>query len=330
MTIDIDLDAPGKQTGAIHIPSSRDESAWGAVMVPVTVIANGDGPTVLLVAGNHGDEYEGQVALHKLANRLAPEHVNGRVIILTGLNFPAVQAAMRTSPLDGGNMNRIFPGDPQGNISQRIAHIVAEELVSRADIVLDLHSGGKTLDFVPSAVMHHLDDDALMDKTAKALLAFGAPVAMILGEDTSGMLDGEVEGRGKVFVSTELGGLGMTTAERVRWADMGVDNVLKHFGVIDGDPAKPDHAPRFLDTEPEGCFIRARHDGLYEPLVDLGEEVEKGQPIVHVWDINNPGEEPVVYSAKRSGMFYARHGKGLVKRGDCLAVIGVDAKGIAV
>lgn len=330
MTIDIDLDAQGKHSGAIHIPSSRDDSAWGAVMVPVTVIANGAGPTVLLCAGNHGDEYEGQIALHKLANRLAHEHVKGRVIILPGMNFPAVEAAMRTSPLDDGNMNRVFPGDAQGNITQRIAHIVTEELVSRADIVLDLHSGGKTLDFVPSAVMHHLDDDDLMRKTAAALMAFGAPVAMILGEDTSGMLDGEVEKRGKIFISTELGGLGMTTAERVRWADTGVENILKHFAVIDGEPARPQNNPRFLDTEPEGCFIRANHNGLYEPLVDLGDEVKKGQPIVHVWDINTPGEEPVVYEARCSGMFYARHGKGLVKRGDCLAVVGVDAQGIAV
>src|SRR3546814_7742491 len=104
------------------------------------VIRNGDGPAALLVAGNHGDEYEGQIALRDLARTLEPAAVTGTVIVVPGLNFPAVRAAVRCSPVDGGNMNRSFPGRPDGTVTQMIAHYVATVLVPRADLVLDLHS----------------------------------------------------------------------------------------------------------------------------------------------------------------------------------------------
>jgi hypothetical protein len=114
LTAEIDFDRDGKQHGFIRLPYSVHRSAYGWIPIPVACIKNGDGPRVLLMAGNHGDEYEGQVALGKLIRSLEAEEVCGRIIILPSANFPAAMAGMRTSPLDEGNLNRSFPGDPYG------------------------------------------------------------------------------------------------------------------------------------------------------------------------------------------------------------------------
>jgi uncharacterized protein len=106
LTAEIDFDRDGKQHGFIRLPYSVHRSAYGWIPIPVACIKNGDGPRVLLMAGNHGDEYEGQVALGKLIRSLEAEKVHGRIIILPSANFPAAMAGMRTSPLDEGNLNR--------------------------------------------------------------------------------------------------------------------------------------------------------------------------------------------------------------------------------
>jgi len=211
-----------------------------------------------------------------------------------------------------------------------IAHFIATEVVPRADVVVDLHAGGKTLDFVPSAVMHELDDRRLMRDTLAALRAFGAPLGMVLRElDSEGMLDTLVEDMGKIFLSTELGGRGTVTRETVAIAERGVANILRHFGLLEGAPDAPPpegsaQATRLMHTPDADCFIPCRHAGIYEPLVDLGEPVTAGQPIANIHPFEDSGAEPAVYHAKRDGLLYCRHAPGLIGRGDCLAVIAAD------
>jgi N-alpha-acetyl-L-2,4-diaminobutyrate deacetylase len=169
------------------------------VQVPIAVIANGDGPTVLFTGGNHGDEYEGPIALMNLARALDPARLQGTLYVMPALNLPAVRAGRRTSPIDGGNMNRTFPGDSRGGVTQMIADFVYRELVSRADAVLDIHSGGRTLTFAPSAIVHRLPDESRMGATLAALEAFAAPYGLLLTElDAEGLLDTVVEDLGKL------------------------------------------------------------------------------------------------------------------------------------
>lgn len=324
VTLTVDLDADGKHHGYACVPLSVDESAWGQVQLPLTVIKNGSGPTVLFTGGNHGDEYEGPIAQLQLAHTLKAEDIRGRVIICPCMNLPAVQAGTRTSPLDGGNLNRVFPGHPAGNITQQIAHFVVRELVARADVVVDMHSGGKTLDIVPSAVMHRTSNAEQMETTRAALMAFGAPVAMVLDEDTTGMLDAEVERLGKTFISTELGGMGTVTAERVDITAMGIRNILAHFKLTKDAVVSPSKPVRLLENLSRD-LIHAEHAGLYEPLVDLGAEVKQGQPIAHIWDYQTAGCAPIIYYATCSGMVYVRHAPGLISRGDTLALVAAEA-----
>ena len=116
-------------------------------------IRNGEGPTALLLSGTHGDEYEGQVTLSKLIHQLEPKDIKGRLIILPMLNFPAAKAGLRTSPIDELNLNRVYPGDPEGTPTLVIAHYVEKVLMPMADYGLDLHSGGSSLHYIPSTCL---------------------------------------------------------------------------------------------------------------------------------------------------------------------------------
>src|ERR1700759_1069709 len=186
----IDFDAEGVQHGFLKLPSSRDDSAWGAVMIPITVIRRGDGPTALLTGGNHGDEYEGPIALSKLASTLKSGEVSGRVIIVPFMNYPAFKAASRTSPVDAGNLNRSFPGKPDGSVTEKIADYFQRHLLPLADYVLDIHAGGRTLDFLPFAAIHVLNDATQQSRCEAAMRAFGAPYSMRMLElDSVGLYD---------------------------------------------------------------------------------------------------------------------------------------------
>lgn len=321
ISCDIDFDADGKQNGALIIPWSRDESSWGSIPMPVTVIRNGAGPTVLFSGANHGDEYEGPIALTKLRANLEAADVQGRVIIVPALNLPAFRAGARTSPLDGGNMNRAFPGDARGTITDMIAHFVTTRLISRADVVVDIHAGGRSMNLLPMSIIHDLPDEAQMAAALAALKAFGAPYGMILTElDAVGMIDTVVEDAGKVFVSTELGGAASSTVETIAVAERGVMNILKHFGVVDGAPDIPEPS-KLIHTPAGGCFVSARTEGLFEICKDLGETVEAGDLIARVHYLEDPDRAPTPLTAGVAGQIVCRHVPGLIKRGDCAAVI---------
>ena len=316
----IDLDAEGVQHGFLKLPYSRDDAAWGAVMIPITVIRNGQGPTALLTGANHGDEYEGAIALAKLANTLRAEDVSGCVIIVPFMNYPAFRAGTRTSPIDRGNLNRTFPGKPDGTVTEKIADYVQRHLLPRADFVLDIHSGGRTLDFLPFAAIHVLDDKAQQARCSAAMQAFNAPYSMTLLElDAVGMFDTAAEAAGKVFVSTELGGGGSATARSVAVADRGVRQFLIHCGICRGEL---EQRPTVRLDMPDGdCYVTSLHDGLLEMCRDLGDTVRKGELIARVHDVRRTGTAPVDYHARRDGLLAARHFPGLIGCGDTLAVV---------
>src|SRR6266481_3332913 len=124
----LDFEKPGKQQGFLQVPYSHNLGGWANVFIPTTVIARGRGPTVLILAGNHGDEYQGQIAIMKLARELTPEKVMGRIILIPSLNLPAAREGTRLSPIDGMNMNRAFPGQPEGPATSQIAHYLTAVL----------------------------------------------------------------------------------------------------------------------------------------------------------------------------------------------------------
>ncbi len=321
----VDFDAAGVQHGHLRLPHSRDDSAWGSIMIPITVIRGGEGPTVLLTGGNHGDEYEGPVALFDLARTLIAEAVKGRVIVVPALNYPAFAAGTRTSPIDRGNLNRSFPGRADGSITEKIADYVTRHLLPLADVVLDFHSGGRTLEFLPYAAAHSLDDKKQEQRCFAAVAAFAAPYSMRMREiDSVGMLDTVSESMGKVFLTTELAGGGTATARTSAIAKRGIRNVLRHCGICVGEIERAD--TRWLDMPSDDCFGFAFDDGLVEQCRDLGEPVRRGDLVALIHSIKRTGAAPYEHRAALDGIVAARHFPGLIKTGDCLAVIATVEK----
>lgn len=321
ITATVPFEEDGIHHGFLQLPYSRDDSAWGSIMIPICVVRNGDGPTALLTGANHGDEYEGPVALQDLAYQLKPSQIKGRVIIIPAFNYPAFRAGKRTSPIDSGNLNRSFPGKPDGTVTEKIADYFQRTLIPMADVVLDIHAGGKTLDFLPFAAVHILDDKKQEAKNIAAMQAFNAPYSMMMLEiDNVGMYDTAVEDQGKVFVSTELGGGGTSTATSNRIAIKGVQNFLIHAGILSGELIIDDSS--MLDMPDGDCFLFAENEGLVQLMFDLGAMVQKGDLIARIWPADRTGVAPVEAFAKRDGIIVSRHFPGLIQTGDCLAVIG--------
>ena len=318
----VDFEKGGVQHGFLRLPHSRDDSAWGSIMIPITVAKNGPGPTVLLTGGNHGDEYEGPIALMDLAASIKAPEISGRVIVIPAMNFPAFRAATRTSPIDKGNLNRTFPGRPDGSTTEKIADYFQRTLLPLADIVLDIHSGGKTLAFLPFCCAHRLPDKAQEKACVAAMRAFNAPYSMMLLEiDNVGMYDTAAEEMGKVFISTELGGGGSATAATVAIGKRGVRNLLIHAGILKG---RIKDAPSVsLDMPSADCFAFCERDGLLEPCIDLGQSVRKGDVVARVWPADRTGISATDYRAAIDGMLVGRHFPGLIKAGDCIAVVAV-------
>ncbi len=224
VSVDIDLQAKGKHIGHIRVPHSTHESAYGFIAIPIAVINGGcggsggssgsgrSGPDVLLTAGNHGDEYEGQIALLKLMRSLSADAVRGRVIIIPRLNLPAAAAGRRTSPLDEGNLNRLFPGDPLGSPTAQIAHFVDTVLLPITQVSLDLHSGGSSLEYLPCIYATASPDAAKQAQLEAAVAAFGAPLTLMAQQEISSRsLMACARAHGHLHFATELGGAGTTT-----------------------------------------------------------------------------------------------------------------------
>ncbi|KFI28261.1 deacylase [Haematobacter missouriensis] len=326
ITATVDFAAPGVQHGYLRLPYSRDDAAWGSIMTPIAVVNNGDGPTALLTGANHGDEYEGPIALFDLSSTIRAEDVSGRIIIVPAMNYPAFGAGTRTSPIDRGNLNRSFPGRPDGSVTQKIADYFQRVLLPMSDIVLDFHSGGKTLDFLPYCAAHILPDKRQEAQSFDLVRAFGAPWSVRMLEiDAVGMYDTAAEEMGKIFVTTELGGGGTATAHTAGIAKRGLKNLLIAAGLLKGDvDAQP---TQWLDMPDADCFTFAEDGGLIEFLADLGDHVVQDQPVARIFPVARTGLLPVTVTAGRAGVMMARHFPGIVKPGDCVAVIGVEVEG---
>jgi N-alpha-acetyl-L-2,4-diaminobutyrate deacetylase len=318
----VDFDKNGVQHGFLKLPHSHDDSAWGSMMIPITVAQNGEGPTILFTGANHGDEYEGPIALYDLAQSINADDLSGRVIIVPGMNYPAFRAGKRTSPIDGGNMNRVFPGNPAGTLTEKIADYFQRTLLPMADYAVDFHSGGKTLDFLPFCCAHVLDDKAQQARCIAAMQAFNAPHSMMLLEiEAASMYDTAAETQGKTFISTELAGGGTATAATIAIAKKGIRNILRHAGITQGELEVDDTIN--LDMPDQNCFVFSESEGLLELCVDLGARVKAGDLLGRVHDMKRTGQVPIDYHAKIDGIFSGRHFPGQIAMGDFLGVIAV-------
>jgi predicted deacylase len=329
LSADIDLTAEGKATGFLRVPHSVHRSAYGWIAIPIVRIKNGEGPSVVMQAGNHGDEWEGQVALGNLIRALEPQHIKGRLIILPSANFPAAMAGTRTSPIDDGNLNRSFPGDAEGTITQQIAYWIEHALLPGVDYAFDFHSGGSSLAYIPSALAPRHAAPERMKKIVGLLKAFGAPVSYIAAAPQGGgrTFTSASARQGVLAMGTELGGGGLLTPHSLAVAENGMRRVLAHIGLLHGLPIPPPTTTRLTEIGGDDYYLYASDSGLFEPLVDLGTEVTAGQPAARIHFHDTPWREPALLAFKRDGLVLCKRVPARCERGDCLFHLATDIAG---
>lgn len=324
ITTDVDFDSPGRHIGDLRLKYSDNVTPLGYVPIPVGVLVGKPGPTLLLTAGVHGDEYEGPVAIMKLLHRLDPESLRGRIIMLPALNAPALKSSARVSPLDDGNLNRSFPGDRDGGPTAAIAHMVEQVIMPACDAAIDFHSGGKASWFAPSALAARTPDGSLSQDNMALARVFGAPLIWVLGAHNDDRSVNAAATRvGIPMIATELGGGGQVSRDALSIGEQGLENVLRHLGMVDGEP-QPAPAPRVVEIRQTAQHVYAPCAGLFEPAFDPGDTVEDSDRVGTLYSIDEPERAPVEVSFPLAGVAFARGHRGLVARGDLLALVGVD------
>ncbi len=321
----IDLTREGRQIGDLLLRYSDNRQPLGFYPVPIACIANGDGPTVLLTGGVHGDEFEGPVALMRLIHSLSPQEIVGRVLILPALNMPALDASTRVSPLDHGNLNRAFPGDPDGGPTAMLAHFVEECLIPQCDAAIDLHAGGKASVFAPCALAARHHDTALFQSNLALARAFGTPFIWLLGAFNDDRSVNAAAARKKIpMIAAELGGGGGCDPVHAGFAEAGIRRCLGHLGVMDDQPA-PTPPPRLIEIASADQNLYAPCHGLFDRAFAAGDEVEAGQDAGFIHLIGEPTRPPVRLVFGSSGIVLAHGNRGNVERGEMLALVAQDA-----
>jgi uncharacterized protein len=324
---DIDLDKEGKQFGYFRLNHSVHEhgSAW--IPIPVAVFKNGRGPRILLMGGVHGDEYEGQLMAIKLLRELAIENVRGQIIIMNATNAPAAYAGRRVSPLDGGNLNRAYPGSPNGTPTEQIAYFIETELMPRIDYLLDFHSGGVSDRVMPTTHVYYSPDPQKFAKLKQMLHDFGMPTSVVLkglmGHDTKAI--GASDRRNIPRFASELGGGGgIASVKALRQAETGLRRLLFSLGALH-QPLTTERAEptKLLARLPNRTYVYAMASGVFEPYADIGDTVKRGQPAGAIHFPEEPWSEPWIAHFTEDAIVYAVRSLAHTNRGDCLYRLAV-------
>ena len=322
----VDFDKPGRQVGFVRLMWSDNKHAGGVIPVPIAVIANGDGPTVLITGGTHGNEYEGQIIVQRLIRELDPASVNGRLILMPAHNYLAVMDDKRCAEADDVNLNRIFPGDPNGGPTEQIAYFVETVVLPLCDYGMDLHTGGNSAEMPPCGYLRVGGTAALMKKKIAMAEAFAAPLTVVVSTTSSTRsVSAACDRQDVASLATELGGGNTVSREAMAIGTQGVNRVLRQIGILAADPADQD-APktRYIEYGDSSYFTTAPTEGLFEPYCGLGDTVDKGQKAGCVHSIEAPELVPTEVTFNHEGLIVMEHIHAPVKRGDYLFCVATD------
>ncbi len=305
VSCDLDLESKGKRFGRLDLIHSDNEHSFAVIPIPLCIVVGGPGKTLLLCAGTHGDEYEGQVILRRLIHDLDPDRLAGRVILLPALNYPAVRAGRRVSPLDGGNLNRCFPGREGASPSAAIAHFMTTEILPLCDAGIDLHSGGPDACYAICSYLCTTADRAVMASSLKLAEAFAAPFTYVMrGEEVSTGFDPAAQARGIPFISTELAGGGAIDPAALAVGRSGIAGVMASLGMIEPQESETKESV-FLDGS--SCWtIASPVTGLFESCREPGEAVTAGEPAGRIYPFEEIDRPPLDFTFEKSGRILAK------------------------
>ena len=270
------------------------------------------GPLALITAGVHGDEYEGPASVFSLTQVLSPDRVNGTVIAIPVVNPAAFAAGTRLNPEDGRNLARTFPGNANGSAAEQLAAAIFEELVTPADYVIDLHSGGVEYVFRPVAGFY--GDAKLTNPSFLAARAFGLPVLWQL-PPTDGVLSCEAWRCGRIAIGTEYLGAGQLSPDGVLDYRKGILACLAHWNLLSSPSENARTGSVF-----EGDWQLASASGLFMAYCRLGDSVTKGTSVAKIVGMRGEVQQELV--SPWDGVVLGLRSKAYIREGNWAILVG--------
>jgi predicted deacylase len=271
-------------SGFIEVPAGVDSGT----RIPLTIVRGAEsGPTLALIAGTHGSEVAPIIALQRVRRELDPGRLRGTVLLVHVANLPSfLRRTVYYGPFDGKNLNRVYPGRRDGTASERIAYAITQEIIERADYLVDIHAGDGNESLRPYTYWSPLGLDRRADSVAREMaLAWGNdhividtvrprdPQASVYTQNTAHV-------RGKPALTTEAGYLGIPADDMVRRNVEGVFRLLRYLRMLPGEVEQVRH-PLWFDRT---AVLRSPATGIWYPQVERGHSVQKGTAVGVVTD----------------------------------------------
>jgi hypothetical protein len=316
--------APGaRASGFLEIPAGVDS----ATRIPITVIHGASaGPVLALIAGTHGSEVAPILALHQVRRDLDPAALRGTVILVHIANLPSF--AKRTiyyNPWDWKNLNRVYPGKPDGTVTERIAHAITTEVIARADYLVDMHSGDGNENLLAYNYWNRLGLDARADSIGREMAqAWGNygivvdtarprdPKASVYTQNTAHLM-------GKPSITTENGFLGLPDPEMVWQNYQGAFRLMRYLKMLDGPVELNDRPVWFVRTQ----VMTSPATGAWLPQVEVGQAVAEGGLLGYVTDFF--GDRIAEVRAPFAGVAMYIVETPAITQGEPVSMVGVPA-----
>lgn len=270
-------------SGYLEVPALGDNGT----RIPVSLVhGSGRGPVLALIAGVHGYEYPGISALRRLRQTIDPRALSGTLILVHIANPPSFYGrTIYSSPADGKNLNRVFPGRPDGTLSERIAFEITTQVIAQADFLVDLHAGDGNEALRPYVYMP-VTGDAPLDAASRGMaLAFGLDhividKARISPREATQFVDQTALARGVPAITTETGQLGQNDERTTGLAEHGIRNLMRHLRMIEGMP-EPNPGVVWLE---DYRVISSPVTGVFQATVRDGYAIAEGGLLGELYD----------------------------------------------
>lgn len=295
---------PGNILQIENVKASSGEKQFGFVKLggiltssfglPIGLVTGRtEGPTLCLIAGVHGCEYAGIEAAIRAYTQTDPSNLSGRLIIIPVVNMPSFLGKVPyVCPLDGVNISRAFPGNPQGSISYRIAHFLLEKIASKSNYLIDLHGGDLEEMTMPGGfvIFGRIGDSAVDKATEELAKMYGTEYVWMISKWPEGSSDLEFSRRGVPSIVAECGGLGAYEESHIKAHADGITNVMKYLKMIPGAP----RVPNSQKTVQKAFEIRATNGGILYPQSKAGDTIKQGDTLGEIRNLQGETIENIV------------------------------------